>query len=213
MIFIKEYKTHLKIAASIWMVSLILGLLAYVMVLRQQNNSKKRLESTLAEQKQLHASARRAAQKQSRDQLNEQIERLRDQIEGFAIDHEKFTDLTFDISQIANRENLSSFSVATSKKKSAGRRGAAARKKGDTNHINENLIDITFTAGFQQFAIFVNTLERHRPVLFVDEFKITRSRKDDSMYQVDLDVTAFVRKQQNNETAETASASTLSAKL
>ena len=213
MIFISEYKTYLTRAAIIWMVSLGLCLLTYVIVLRQQNNSKRRLESTLAEQKQLYASAQRAAQEQARIQLNEQIERLRDQLKNFAIDHEKLTNLTFDISQIANRENLSSFSVMTRRKRSSDRLGIPAKAESDAHHISENLFDISFNAGFHQFAIFVNTLERHRPVLFIDEFKITRSTKKDSVYQATLDVAAFVRKQQNNETADTASTSAFSAKL
>jgi Tfp pilus assembly protein PilO len=213
MTFLRVYKTYLTGAAIIWIVSLVLSLLAYMIVLRPQNNSKKRLESNLAEQKQLYASAQRAAQEETRIQLNEQIERLRDQLNNFAIDSEELTDLTFDISQIANRENLASFSVTTNSKKGASRSSAAAKKDSETNHIGENFIDIKFTAGFHQFAIFVNALERHRPVLFIDEFKINRSTKDDSSYQAILDVAAFVKKKQNNETADTASTSTFSTKL
>lgn len=213
MMFIRGYKTYLTGAAILWAVSLVLCLLAYVLVLRPQNNSRRRLESSLAEQKQLYASARRAAQEQTRIQLHEQIERLRDQLEGFVVDFEEFTDLTFDISQIASREDLVSLSVTTRAKRSAGRGGVAAGAKPDTHRISENYIDIKFTAGFHQFATFVNALERHRPVLFIDEFRITRSTQNDSVYQVTLDVAALVKKQQDNETADAALTPTFSANL
>lgn len=214
MTFLRIYKTYLTRAAMIWMVSLVLCILAYVIMLRPQNSSQRRLENTLAEQKQLYASARRAAQEETKIQLNEQIEHLRDQLRTFAIDLEQLTDLTFDISQMANQENLASFSVTTRGiKRSAGRRSVVAGKESETSHIRENHIDIKFTAGFHQFATFVNALERHRPVLFINEFNISRSNQNDVVFQVTLDVAAFVRKQQDNETADTALTSNFSAKL
>ena len=214
MTFLREYKTYLTRAATIWMVSLVLCLMAYVIVLRPQNSSQRRLENTLAEQKQLYASARRAAQEETKIQLNEQIERLRDQLRTFAIDLEDLTDLTFDISQMANQENLASFSVTTRGiQRSAGRRSVAAGQESETSHVRENHIDIKFTAGFYQFATFVNALERHRPVLFINQFNISRSNQNGAVFQVSLDVAAFVRKQQNNETADKGLASTFSAQL
>lgn len=208
---LREYKKCLMGAVIVWVVSLILCLVAYIIVLRAQNNGKKRLENILAEQKQLYASAQRAAQEQTQIRLNEQIDHLRNQLRGFTIEDEKLTDLTFDISQIADRENLGSFSV-TRWKRNSSRRGPLADAESETHQISENLIDISFNAEFHQFALFVNALERHHPVLFIDEFKINRSMREDSLYQASLDVAAFVRKQKN-ETADPASTSALSAKL
>ena len=213
MVFTRRYRTYLTRAAITWAVSLVLCLVAYMIVLRAQDSGKKHLESTLAEQKQQHASARRAAQEQTRIQLNEQIEHLRQRLKDFVIDLDESTDLTFDISQIAGRENLASLSVTTRAKKGAGRRGVSAQTEPDSSHINENHIDIRFTAGFYQFATFVNALERHRPVLFIDKFKINRSNQDDSVYQVTLDVAALVTKRQDDETADTSSAPIFSASL
>ena len=213
MMDIRKYKTYLTKAAMLWAVFLGLCLLAYGIVLRPQNNSKEHLEKTLTEQKQVYASARRAAQEQTRIQLDEQIEQLRDQLKGFVVDLEESTNLTFDISQMASQENLSSLSVTTRAQRRASKGGVAVGAKSETHHINENHIDIKFNAGFRQFATFVNALERHRPVLFIDEFKITRSNQDESVFQVTLDVAAFVRKEQSNETADAAPTSTFRANL
>jgi hypothetical protein len=54
----------------------------------------------------------------------------------------------------------------------------------------------------EQFATFVNTLERHQPVLFVNEFTISRSNKGLLTYQVSLDVAVFEKKQQEREIAD-----------
>ena len=214
MTFTRRYQTYLTRAVMLWMVSLALCFLAYMIVLRPQNSSRRRLEGALAEQKQLYASARRAAQEETKIQLNEQIERLRDRLRTFVIDPEELTDLTIDISQMANREKLASFSVTTrGKKRSAGSRGVASEKESETNHIKENLIDIKFDAGFHQFAIFVNALERHHPILFIDEFTINHSNRNDAVYRATLDVTTFIRKQQANETADKGLESAFSAQL
>jgi Tfp pilus assembly protein PilO len=201
MAFIRVYKTYLTGTAIVWAASLALCLLAYVFVLRPQYNNKRQLDSTFAEQQQLYAAARRAAQEETKIRLNEQIERLRDRIKSFVVDLEESTDLTFDISQIANRENLDELSVTMRAERSTRGSSVGAGAQSKPSYIDEHYIDIKFSAGFLQFATFVNALERHRPILFIDEFKIALSRKNDPVYQVTIDVAAFVNKQKHNETA------------
>jgi hypothetical protein len=208
MALIKIYKKYLMIAAIAWAACLVLLILVYMVVLRPQRNSKKHLENTLAEKKQLYEFAQRAAQEQTKIQLNEQIERLRDRLKNFVVDFEDSANLTFDIGQIANEKKVASFSVKTKEE-----RGVPVTPIPDSNCVRENHIDVSFTAGFNQFANFVNALERHRPVLFVNEFAITRSNQSNSVYQVTLDVAALVRKQQDSETADKPSAQVYSAKI
>ncbi len=82
----------------------------------------------------------------------------------------------------------------------------------DSNSIEESNIDISFVSGFNQFASFVNSLERHKPVILVHEFELARSHQNKTAYQVTLDVRALVRKQQETETAKLSSAHLYSAK-
>ena len=195
MAFIETHKKYLTKAAVGWAICLVMFLLAYMVVLRPQSISKRRLSDTLAEKKDLYEAAQVAAQDSTKAQLHEQIRQLQERLHDFVIDFEDSTNLTFDIGQIASEKKVGSFSV-----KSKDKRGAAALP--ESGSIGENHMDVTFIAGFQQFATFVNSLERHRPVLFVNEFTITRSNKNDSSYEVSLDVAAFVKKQQETQTAE-----------
>jgi Tfp pilus assembly protein PilO len=211
MTFMRTYKTYLTRAAIVWVVSLVLCLLAYMIVIRPQSNSMQRLDDTLAEQRQVYASAVRATQEQTRIQLAKQTERLQEQVESLVTDFKASSDLTFDISQIANRENLSSLSVAMRAGNDADQRGIGANTQ--IKQVSEHHIDIKFTAGFHQFATFVNALERHKPILFVDKFKIARSSREDSTYQVTLDVAAFIKRQPEKQTANAALTSTLSAEI
>jgi hypothetical protein len=196
--FIKIYRKYLIGAALIWAACLVLFLLVYMLVLGPQRSSKKRLESEIAKKKQLHESALRAAKEETKIQLNEQIENLRDRLKYFVIDFEDSANLTFDIGQIASEKKVTSFNIKS-------KDDPKVSTVPDCNYICENHINISFIAGFNQFATFVNALERHQPVLFVNKFTIIRSNQDDSVYQANLDVAAFVRKQKGMETADKSS--------
>jgi quinol monooxygenase YgiN len=161
-------------------------------MLAPQKNSKEQLEKQLAEKKQICGSALKAAQKETKIQLNEQIEQLRNKLKNFVIDFEDSANLTFDISQLANKKEVTSFSVET-KNDSSGK--AAMSDK----YVSESHIDISFlAASFNQFAALLNALERHRPVIFVDKFAITRSDKNSSEHQVKMDLAVFVKKKQDS---------------
>ena len=204
--FIKIYRKYLIRTAIAWTACLVLFVLAYMFILGPHKSKRKSLESTLTEKKQMYEFAQRAAQEQTIIRLNEQIEYLNDTIKDYVVDFEDSANLTFDIGQIAHNEKLASFSIKNNDKQSVS-------EIPDCNSICENHIDISFIAGFNQFAVFVNALERNQPVLFVNEFTISRSNKGKPTYQVSLDVAALVRKQRDREVANQSSTPTVGSKI
>ncbi|MBC8470592.1 MAG: hypothetical protein H8D56_14065 [Planctomycetes bacterium] len=207
MLFMKTYKKYLKTAGLIWAACFVVFLMLYILVLGPQKNTQKSIESRLAENKQVYKSALRAAHKETQIRLNEQIGHLQDRLKNFVVDFEDSANLTFEISQIANEKEVASFSIEG--KDNRGIMGAPDRSK----YISESQIVISFTGGFNQFATFLNALERHRPVLLVDKFTIARSGREGSGYQISLNVTSFVRKQQDNETADKKTAQVYGKKI
>lgn len=187
------YKKYLTTAALTWAGCFILFLFVNMLILAPQRKSKEQIEKQLAEKKQEYDYAIKAAQEETKIQLNEQIENLRDELKGSVINSEDSADLVFDISQIANEKGLAAFSI-----KAKDDRTGAGLEIPNCSHICENHIDISFTAGFNQFAAFLNALERHRPVIFIDSFKITRSIQGDSGHQIDMSLAVFVRKQRDS---------------
>jgi hypothetical protein len=187
------YGKYFTKVALIWTGCFILFFFAYMLMLAPQKNSKEQLKKQLEEKKQMYNSALKATQKETQIQLNEQIEHLRNKLKDFVIDFEDSADLTFDISQIANAKEVASFSVETNRKDNS--RDPAMSDK----YIFESHIDISFsTADFNQFAALLNALERHRPVIFVDRFAITRPYKSGSDRQVNMSLAVFVRKIQDS---------------
>ena len=206
MSFVKIHKKYLMTAGLIWAACFVVFLLVYILVLVPQKNSKKRIESMLAEKKQVYESALRASQKETKAQLNEQIEHLQNRLKDFVADFEDSANLTFEISQIADEKKIASFSIK-------GKDNLVLSGKPDSKYISENHLVISFIGGFNQFATFLSALERHRPVLLVDKFTMTRSGQDDSVFRVSLNVAAFVRKQQETKTSDKNSTKVYGAKI
>jgi hypothetical protein len=158
-----------------------------MVVLVPQAKAKKMIKKQLMEKKLLFEHAKEIIHKETRLKLNEQIDELHDELKNYVIDFDDAADVTFDISQIANKKKVNSFNI-----KSRNHGGNAS--KGDNKYIYVNNYDVSFTSGFVQFATLLNTLERHRPVIFVDKFRITRSEENNSEHQVDMNLAVFVRK-------------------
>ena len=188
------YRKHLTTVALIWAGCFVLLFFIYMLVLAPQKRSKRQSDKELSEKKQAYEAAVQAAQEGTKRKLNEQIERLQYSLKEFAIDFEDSANLIFDIRRIATDKEVGSFSIEPKDTR------RVLRKSG-LKHISESHIDISFTAGFNQFAALLNALERYRPVVFVDKFTITRSKdkKDvESGHRVDMSLAVFVRKRQDS---------------
>ena len=160
-----------------------------MLVLAPQKKHKEQVEKRLAEKKQMYDSVLKMAQEETKIRLSEEMEYLQNSLGNFVVDFEDLANLTFDISQIANEKGVGSFRIA-----SRDSRGSLAIPNCD--YICESHIDISFTAEFNQFATFLNALERHRPVIFVDMFTITRSEQEDSGHEANMKLAVFVRKRE-----------------
>ena len=186
------YKKYFKTIALIWTGCLVLFFIANVLLLAPQRNNKKQLGKDLAEKKQMYASVLELTDEKARARINSQIEQLRQSIRGFVIDSEDLANLTLDISKIANEKKLASFSVRTRDE----RTGSTIP---NCSYITESHMDISFTSSFNQFAAFLNALERHQPIVFINKFTITRSQQNDSSNQVNMDIAVLTRKSQNSQ--------------
>ena len=124
-------------------------------------------------------------------QLKKELQKEKSKLRKFVTDAEGSANLTFDISKVANDTKVSSFSI-----KNKNSRGAVDIPRCES--IAENKIDISFDGSFNQFANFLNALERHSPVVFVDWFKVRRSHSDGLKNDINMGLSVFVEKQQDS---------------
>ena len=178
--------------ALIWSGCFVLLFIMHMMLLSPQKSIKEELEKQLAEKEQLYNSAFRMSQEEMKAQLKNETKKLQDELGNFVIDFEDSANLTFDISRIANERKVGSFSIKTKD----GRGGSTLS---DCEQLNEDEIEIRFTTNnFNQFATFLNALERHQPVIFVDKFTMSRSNQSDEGHKVSMNLSAFVKKRRDS---------------
>jgi hypothetical protein len=189
-------KKYLKVAAVLWTACLAVFLLAYFLVLVPQVRTREKLVGELAKKQKAREDARDYADRQAKGIPDKEIKQLCSRYSGFVFDPEHSGGLTFIINQIATDRQIPS-SVNIHVQDSRGR-GAP-----DFTHIAESTVDISFTAGFNQFLNLTNALERHRPVVFVDNFTITRSRKADARHPVSMKLAVLLAKDENPGNSDT----------
>ena len=193
MTVIKKYKRYLGISALIWAVCFVAFASVYFLVIVPQYETRKRFKKELAESKQNYDLAKKASQEDTKARMNEEISLLQNKLHNFVIDFKSSADLTFEISRIAGESKVTSFNIQSDDMRDV-------TTYADPNNIFEKHITVSFIAGFREFAIFLNSLERHQPVLFINEFSLSRQNNDNKTYQVTIDIAAFVRKQQIADT-------------
>lgn len=176
---------YLLITALFWGSCLAVGAASYMIALHPKLQYKRDLETRVADAKQEYARAFEAARREVQVRLTGQVERLQERTEDLVVAVEQAPDLAFEISELANAMCLDAFAM-----RPAGKRGLDSVSDG--GHIGEKHIDVSFRSTFPQFAAFLNSVERHRPVLFVDSFTISRPTEASSAPQVSMELAALV---------------------
>lgn len=183
------YKKYFKTVGVIWTVCLVSFVLLYVLLLSPQMRNYKVLKAKLAEAENAYNLTVNSTSLDSLQKLKDQVEQLRIRMKDFVIDFSDTPNLTFDISQIAKEKQVASFSI---KDRSSGKNSEIP----NCDNISEKQVEIRFEAGFNQFAGFLNALERHRPVIFIDEFMIKRPSEGSAGNEIEMNLSVFVTKQQ-----------------
>lgn len=116
-----------------------------------------------------------------------EVESIKARLSNYVSEYEDSPNLTFAVSRIAGEKQVRTFTVKTPE---IGRQPDQLA----TKNLQENKMEISFVSDFMQFANFINTLERHQPVIFVDRFRMQRDGQGGTANKVDMALSFFVRK-------------------
>ncbi len=184
---ISIYRKYLKIGIIFWALCFIVLLLAYLFALSPQERLRRITDKKFDETKNLAQSAREAAEEKNKAKLIELLSDSGNKLKDFVVEPENAANLPLDIGRIPSDVQLNAFSSNFT-----GSEGTI--KTDDYKHIIPRQISVTFNSSFNMFAVFLNTLEMRRPVIFVDTFSITRSTESDSGHKVDMKLAVLVGK-------------------
>jgi len=180
---------YLLIMAAVWGPCLALAVASYAMVLRPQLDHRHELEAKIVQAKEYYARALQAAKPDLQARLTEQVHRLHERIEDFLVHLKDAPELAFTIGNLAQETRLESFTIRPVNTRNS-------QISGDPECVVEKRLNVSFLAGFTRFAAFLNALERHRPVVFVETFAINRPQEPDGQPQVDMGLAVLVEKPQ-----------------
>lgn len=138
--------------------------------------------------------ARLAARDQTKEKMKQQYEETDRLISEFSTGQEKMTEVVFQIGQIANDLRLAEFSSKNEKKNDQSTVG-----KSET--LDEGWFNVEFFATFNQFAEFINRLERHCPVVFVEEIGFRRGTSQSKGHAVSLRLSFLAEKEAEKKVA------------
>jgi hypothetical protein len=185
------YMKHFKSTALLWLGCLILFVIVYFLVHKNQKQTIAELDKKLTEQQQLYVRMLAASSEEAQLRLKNEVEDMREKIRPYVTDGEGASTLTFDISRIASEKKVSGFSI----KNKEGRNFTDVPQ---CESIAESSLDVSFSGSFNQFANFMNSLERHSPVVFVDWFTIRQPQNDNiTESEVTMGLSVFVAKQKS----------------
>ena len=183
----RAYKKYVVTMGLVWGLCLVLFVLAYLFVVSPQLKVKAGLVKESNEKKKKYEAALEATKEENKKKLADEVEALKSRANEYVADFEDSANLTFDIGRIASEKQVGSIMV-----KAADR--ASGSDKLESKNMEEKYIDIAFESNYRQFATFLNAIERHRPVIFVDRFKVSRAAQSGTGHKVDMGLTVFVRK-------------------
>lgn len=153
------------------------------------------LKNKLADKNREYDISKVAGSKQFRAHWVEQMKHLNEKLGNFVADPNNLDDLAFSISKIASQTKVTSFASRTGT-------GESYSEIPNCYHLGRAQTNIGFKGAFNKFARFINALERHRPVVFVQEFTISRSPKDYTEHSADILLSVFVRIPPQHESEE-----------
>jgi Tfp pilus assembly protein PilO len=177
------YKKYITTSIIIWAISFVLFMLAYVFVLSPQKDKLNALKQKLAQRDNDFERAVEADTGAMKARLDKQIADLQSKVGGFVVIGNDSSRLIVDIGQIANQLNVVGFS-------SKGNKNEQSAVLPTCKVLGIDYFYISFKSNFSQFARFVNTLERHKPVVFVDKFSIART--DNGSFENDINIVLAV---------------------
>jgi hypothetical protein len=183
----RAYKKHIVTLCVVWAVSAALFTVAHFFIVSPQLKVKAKLMKESANKQKLFEAAIDAAKEETQKKLADEVDSLRTKLYVYASDFEDSANMPLEISRVAAEKQVASFTV---------KKGEQTREAAQMNvkNLREDRIEISFVSDFRQFAAFLNALERHQPVVFVDRFRLIRGNEGPASHKADMDLTVFVTK-------------------
>ena len=186
----KNYEKYIIKLVLLWLGSCVFPALFYVAVVLPQRDELRHTNRILAQKEEQYGRFSDSQEAQTRAKIDEKLKKRRGHYDDFIAAYGDSGSLVFAVSEIASEQEITSFSA---------RQLANEPMTGKVKYeqIKENRINVTFESDFAAFARFVNTLERQRPIVFVDRFTVSKQQDEDARLKASMELAVFAMKERD----------------
>jgi hypothetical protein len=117
------------------------------------------------------------------EEMRRQVDLLRAEMEKYLVGGEAARDNASGISRIAEQAGIKGYSTRY-------RNSSLIDELDNCLHVGASWVNISWKGDFEQFTRLINELERHRPVVFVDGFLI--SKPDNSAQDCRIELSLII---------------------
>lgn len=183
------------VVAAVWVgTGLILGS-GYFLFHVPQQSELLQLTSECAESQVILEQAQLAGREETKIKQQQRREEVDKLLSALSIPQDAVTELVFEIGRIATNDlRLFDFSSQNQQQKSYP-------TVGKSKLVSEVWLKVDFQATFEQFASFMNRLECHEPVVFVEEVSFRRATGDSLGHTVSLELSFLTKTETDNKFA------------
>ena len=185
------------ITAAVWAVSVIVLAGGYFLFYMPQQIEFAQMKNQCNESQTMLEQSQLAAREQTKEKQKQRCEEVSQRIAGFSTQQDTVTELVFEIGRIANELHLVEFSSKNQRQKSYS-------TVGKSECVSEVWLNVDFEASFEQFAQFINQLECHSPVVFIEEVSFRRQSRSDKGHDASLKLSFLAETGSENTKMATA---------
>jgi len=179
------YKKYITTAIIVWAGSFVLFMLVYVFVLSPQKQELNQIRQKLSQRDADFKRAVEAETGAAKARLDKELADLHSKVDSFVSVTGDSSKVLVDVGQIANELRVTDFSSKVNKNEQS-------KTLPTCKVLAVDSIIVNFKGSFSQFARFINTLERHKPVIFADKFTISRSDKGNFANDINIVLAVLV---------------------
>ena len=180
------HKKFLMIWALVWGTSLLLLAIIYVFLMTPQKKQLEILHGELAEKEQQHSTSEIADSAKTRTQLRRETTQLSEKLVEYVVGRDDLSKVTFSVKKIASEIGLREY-------KSKRKTSLPYVPIANCNHIGSMNVNLNFNSTFNEFARFINILERHKPIIFIETFSVEQPSGNKTELQINTMFSTFVR--------------------
>jgi hypothetical protein len=193
----KKYWIGVAVFSAPWLILCVLG---YLFFLQPQANRYKTVHQELTASNDRVSVARMAALEDTRHRQADLLVELQARLGEYLVTPDQQDRVLFEISRLANTYGLADYAGKS-------RQDLWGAEEGEQVKVQRMWLTLTFEAPFQQFAAFINAMERNAPTVFVESAGIERSRENPKQHRAKL-LVAFFTRPETKAASKTAAAST-----